>query len=87
MNLKSKIRKDLLFFIKKFFFKKNTPLPPCVACNVVKTLRHNANKNPGVVQLRIRAYSSYQSPGIPGACGGNKNTCYNVPLKLWYIPT
>jgi hypothetical protein len=50
-----------------YLFKKNICFPPCVACNVVKTLRNSANKNWGIVQLRIRASSSYQSPAILGA--------------------
>ena len=39
--------------------------------NVVKTLRHGANKNWSRPRLRIRAWSSGQSPGIWGAFAGD----------------
>ena len=33
--------------------EKNIHLPPCVAYNVVKILRHDANKNWGILRLRL----------------------------------
>ena len=42
-------------------FKKNSPLHPCVACNVVKTLKRGANKNWGILRLIIRAVSGDSS--------------------------
>ena len=51
--------------------EKNIHLPPCVAYNVVKILRHGVNKNWGILRLRIRALSGdsgYNPPEFSGAC-------------------
>ena len=55
--------------IKIFLFlsiQKKYRFPLCTACNIEMTLGHSANKNWGIVRLRIRASFSYQSPAIPG---------------------
>ena len=60
MQRSLQLRPSLSIYLKKYRF------PLCAARNIVMTLRHSANKNWGIVRLRIRASSSYQAPAIPG---------------------
>ena len=53
MQRSLQLRPSLSIYLKKYRF------PLCAARNIVMTLRHSANKNWGIVRLRIRASSSY----------------------------